>query len=137
MGGERQRAQPTSGALDSAVMTEYVRFVETRSVTVPAVKRAKTDPLESVRVRSILLRFKDCKHPLNPNTNQQVTRTRVEAEALLRNLLDELRKDGDHSGDSMWALKSTSNILRICRMHSECSSAMKGGSNCGDLGWLG
>merc|ERR1711920_1019383 len=73
----------------------------------------------------------------NPNTNQQVTRTRVEAEALLRSILDELRKDGDHSGDSMWALKSTSNILRICRTHSECSSAMKGGSNCGDLGWLG
>merc|ERR1711948_121012 len=59
------------------------------------------------------------------------------AEALLRAALAELRHDGEHRGDSMWAAKSTPTIMRVVKSTSECKSSLKGGSMCGDLGWLG
>lgn len=104
----------------------------------PAAKRARTETqLQSVRLRQILVRHKDAKHPVDPVKNRAVTHTRAEAEALLRDALLELMKDGDHRGDSMWAAKSTPRILDVCRKMSECKSALKGGSMCGDIGWLG
>jgi len=106
---------------------------------VPAAKRARVDnqSLQSVRLRHILVRHKDAKHPLDPVKNRVATRTRAEAEAVLRETLEELLKDGDHRGDTMWAAKSTPRIISLCRSTSECKSALKGGSTCGDLGWLG
>mmetsp|Transcript_43818 Transcript_43818/g.115748 ORF Transcript_43818/g.115748 Transcript_43818/m.115748 type:complete len:470 (-) Transcript_43818:268-1677(-) len=104
-------------------------------------KRARTDKhqpaMESVRLRHIVMRYKDCKQPLDPVKNKGATRTREEAEAALRSALAELLQDGNHCGDSMWAAQSTPRILKMIRACSECKSALKGGSNCGDLGWLG
>jgi len=88
-------------------------------------------------LRHILVRHRDSKHPMDPVKHQVVTRSRAEAEALLRGALAELMKEGDHRGNSMWAAKSTPTITRVCRSTSECKSALKGGSMCGDLGWLG
>jgi len=107
------------------------------TVAEPAAKRAKTEALQSVRLRQILVRHKDTKHPLDPVRSRPVTRSKAEAEAVLRGALQELTKDGDHRGDSMWAAKCTPNIINVCRNTSECKSSMKGGSMCGDLGWLG
>jgi len=75
----------------------------------PASKRAKKEAqqlsMESVRLRHIIVRYKDAKQAFDPLKNKAVTRTREEAEALLRETLTELLKDGDHTGDSMWAAK--------------------------------
>merc|ERR1712039_1047545 len=107
------------------------------SSSAPAVKRAKVDPqsLESIRFRNILVRYKDCKHPVD-HKGKSVTRTREDAESILRGILEELRKDGDHSGDGVWAAKSTPTIIKLCQKHSECASAVKPGASCGDLGWI-
>mmetsp|Transcript_1120 Transcript_1120/g.3457 ORF Transcript_1120/g.3457 Transcript_1120/m.3457 type:complete len:251 (+) Transcript_1120:108-860(+) len=105
-----------------------------------AAKRQKIEAgnanMESVRLRHIVVRHKDCKHPLDPRKNKQATRAASEAEEILRQTLGELLKDGCHKGDSKWAAQSTGRIMKAIRDHSECKSALKGGSQCGDLGWL-
>lgn len=110
----------------------------------PPLKKAKTlavkttaDSLQSVRLRHILVRHKDAKHAMDPVKGKMATRSRAEAEEVLRRALLELLKDGEHRGDTMWAAKSTPRIIKLCRDNSECKSALKGGSTCGDLGWLG
>lgn len=110
-----------------------------RGVEASAAKRPRVEApnMESVRLRHIVVRHKDCKYPIDPLKNKPATRTPVEAEAILRDALAELLKDGDHKGDSKWAAQSTPRIMKVIREISECKSALKGGSQCGDLGWLG
>merc|ERR1712014_366228 len=105
----------------------------------PAAKKAKTakdQTMGSVRLRHIVVKYKDAKQNINPRSNKPATRSREEAEALLREALSELLKDGDHAGNAAWAAKVTPRILNACRTLSECKTAEKGGSSCGDLGWI-
>lgn len=102
-----------------------------------AAKKAKTAPqVDAVRLRQIVVKHKDCRFLVDEKTNKPATRSQAEAEALLRGTLAELLKDGCHSGDSKWAAQATPQILKAVREVSECKSALKGGSQCGDLGWI-
>jgi serine/threonine protein phosphatase PrpC len=125
-----------AGLTDSVALVMYMRPEEQKLEPTPA-KKSRTEPqrLESVRLRHILVRHRDLKAS-DPSKVHQ-TRAREDAETALRAALTELLKDGNHVGDSMWAVKSTPRILSVCKAHSECTSAQKGGSHCGDLGWLG
>lgn len=110
-----------------------------RRVEAPAAKRPRVEAgnMESVRLRHIVVRHRECKYPVDPLRNKPATRTPMEAESLLRAALAELLKDGCHTGDSKWAAQSTPRIMKAIQQHSECKSALKGGSQRGDLGWLG
>lgn len=126
---------------DCATVVAYIKQPEPdvpEKGGMPPAKKAKKEPqqMDSVRLRHVVVRYKDGKQAVNPVNNKPVTRSREEAEAVLREALRELLKDGDHTNDSAWAAKVTPRILNVCRAQSECRSAMKGGSNCGDLGWL-
>lgn len=106
----------------------------------PLVKRGRTEApgvMESVRLRHIVVRHKDCKFPVDPLKNKPATRSQAESEEILRATLAELLKDGHHRGDTKWAANTTPRMLAAIRNNSECKSSLKGGSQCGDLGWLG
>lgn len=141
-------AQPTSDGGSTAPSHIFAAIAgffrdpdseEKRKPEAPVAKRQKVDVsnMESVRLRQILVRHKDCKYQIDPVKNKAATRTVAEAETILRKALSELMKDGNHKGDSKWAAQSTPRIMKAIREHSECKSALKAGSQCGDLGWLG
>eukprot|EP00933_Yihiella_yeosuensis_P019866 TRINITY_DN16023_c0_g1_i1.p1 TRINITY_DN16023_c0_g1~~TRINITY_DN16023_c0_g1_i1.p1 ORF type:complete len:254 (-),score=66.18 TRINITY_DN16023_c0_g1_i1:191-952(-) len=79
-----------------------------------------------VRVRQVLLRVWSGKgpQPTNPVTRKQVPRKADEAEKQMVELLEKLHADGCKSFPS------------VAKASSECQSALKGGADCGDLGWL-
>merc|ERR1712108_24818 len=68
-------------------------------------------------------------------------RTRHEAEVVLRRILKDLRQN---LKDATKAPKTVNDLViyqgrrfcELCREHSDCSSARKGGATCGDLGWM-
>jgi len=97
---------------------------------------------KSVRLRHILVKFVDSAKPAKPSDEKKkVTRTRQEAETLLRRAITELRKD-----QKSWTRKpkdandlvlmSSKKFTELAREMSECDSAQRGGSMCGDLGWV-
>eukprot|EP00929_Paragymnodinium_shiwhaense_P107848 TRINITY_DN74202_c0_g1_i1.p1 TRINITY_DN74202_c0_g1~~TRINITY_DN74202_c0_g1_i1.p1 ORF type:complete len:490 (-),score=135.90 TRINITY_DN74202_c0_g1_i1:81-1550(-) len=103
----------------------------------PAAKKAKTEQkTDNVRIRHILIRYKGARAIAGAKDNKPITRSREDAEVVLRNALLDLQKDGYHGGDKMWAAKATPRIINITRELSECKSSQRGGSMCGDLGWL-
>lgn len=92
-----------------------------------AKKQAKADQLlNKVRARQILLRFWSGKgaQPINPMSRKPVGRKVHEAEAKMVEVLEKLMKDDCKA------------FPTICKASSECQSAMKGGVDTGDLGWL-
>jgi len=131
-------AQPPACAAVAAFFREPDdepgRKGETNSAKRPRVEAGN---MESVRLRHIVVRHRECKFPVDPLKNKAATRTPMEAETLLRETLAELLKDGNHRGDSKWAAQSTPRIMKTIQDISECKSALKGGSQRGDLGWLG
>jgi len=131
-------AQPPACAAVAAFFREPDdepgRKGETNSAKRPRVEAGN---MESVRLRHIVVRHRECKFPVDPLKNKAATRTPMEAETLLRETLAELLKDGNHWGDSKWAAQSTPRIMKTIQDISECKSALKGGSQRGDLGWLG
>lgn len=94
----------------------------------------------SMRLRHILLRFVPDSAQA-PKDGKKPFRRRQEAEATLRKALQDLRAD-------LKALKkapkdvmelvtvSTKKWAELCKSLSDCETARKGGSMCGDLGWL-
>lgn len=93
----------------------------------------------SVRLRHILLRYQDGPQALKDG--KKPTRTRQEAEATLRKALTELsvtvRSLKKAPKDALELVGLTSKkFAELCRSLSECESAKKGGTMCGDLGWL-
>merc|ERR1711924_124183 len=80
-----------------------------------AAKRAKkeTQQIDSVRLRHILVKYTETKQQQVALSakGKPVTRTKDEAEALLRTTLADLLQDGDHAGDSAWAAKVTPRML--------------------------
>lgn len=74
-------------------------------------------------------------------TGKQVTRTREEAEALLRIAIKELRQDCEGwkqkpKGPADVVAMSSPKFMSLCRKLSECETSKHGGSMCGDLGWV-
>mmetsp|Transcript_33170 Transcript_33170/g.72322 ORF Transcript_33170/g.72322 Transcript_33170/m.72322 type:complete len:532 (+) Transcript_33170:81-1676(+) len=99
--------------------------------------------MQSARLRHIMVRFVDNGSGQKPapetGPGRKVTRTRQEAEALLRGFMralrEEARKPGAPKKPEEMALKSTV-FANLCKTHSECATAQKGGGMCGDLGWV-
>mmetsp|Transcript_46469 Transcript_46469/g.101079 ORF Transcript_46469/g.101079 Transcript_46469/m.101079 type:complete len:522 (+) Transcript_46469:171-1736(+) len=114
----------------------------------PAAKKARLlaapgGGTQSVRLRHILLKYQD--GPLAPKDadakGKKALRSRQEAEALLRRVINELRKDlraaKKAPKDATELVNVTSKRFgELCREHSECETARKGGSMCGDIGWV-
>jgi len=95
----------------------------------------------SARLRHILVRFQDGR--LAPDGSKQASRTRPEAEALLRKLLREFRIELDELRRRHGKLRKIEDLalrsdkfLKRCKEHSVCPTAQKGGGMCGDLGWV-
>mmetsp|Transcript_63034 Transcript_63034/g.141728 ORF Transcript_63034/g.141728 Transcript_63034/m.141728 type:complete len:111 (-) Transcript_63034:64-396(-) len=68
-------------------------------------------------------------------------RNRQEAEAVLRRAMNDLRKDikamKKTPKDATELVNMTSKkFAELCKELSECETARKGGSTCGDLGWV-
>lgn len=92
-----------------------------------AKKQAKPDEvLNKVRARQILVRFWSGKgsQPINPLSRKPISRKVDEAEAKMVEVLEKLMKDDCKA----WPA--------VCKASSECQSALKGGVDTGDLGWL-
>jgi len=91
-----------------------------------AQKRRKTEPSQ-VRLRHVLLKHKECKSTTDKVRNKHVTRTRGEAERLLRAVLEECEIDPK---------KSAAAFTVRCRELSECPTCLTAGELAGDLGWV-
>lgn len=116
----------------------------------PPAKKPKTgaaigkDGRQSVRLRHILVRYTSAEKGAVKQVdakNKPITRTRQEAESMLRKAIKELRQDLRVSKKkprdpmeliTMQAAKFSS----LCREMSDCTTAQKGGTTCGDLGWM-
>ncbi|CAK9096272.1 Chaperone protein dnaJ C76 [Durusdinium trenchii] len=84
------------------------------------------EQLNKVRVRQILIRFWSGKgpHPVNPVNRKPVTRRVDEAEMEMLEILEQL------------IAEKCQNFASLCKSSSECGSALRGGADNGDLGWL-
>lgn len=87
-----------------------------------AAKKSKVEPTR-IRCRHILLKHLESRSTVDKARAKQVTRTKFEAEEQIRALLAEVLADN-------------SRFSPLARQFSECSSAMKGGDQAGDLGWF-
>ncbi|CAK9065085.1 unnamed protein product [Durusdinium trenchii] len=89
-------------------------------------KRPRSEQLNKVRVRQILIRFWSGKgpHPVNPVNRKPVTRRVDEAEMEMLEILEQL------------IAEKCQNFASLCKSSSECGSALRGGADNGDLGWL-
>mmetsp|Transcript_71430 Transcript_71430/g.209740 ORF Transcript_71430/g.209740 Transcript_71430/m.209740 type:complete len:542 (+) Transcript_71430:140-1765(+) len=115
----------------------------------PPLKKAKLDQLSSMRLRHILVKHSDpapgsaaAKAKAAPKPDSG--RTRLEAEVLLRQAMHDLQKDlaalaaqgkKPRNPTDLVVIQSKK-FADICRTLSECPTAKKGGSMCGDLGWM-
>merc|ERR1712226_1183893 len=99
--------------------------------------------MKTFRLRHILVRHQE-QQPVKgkpAGSKPKATRSRDEAEAILRSVLRDMREEVKKSGK---VPKNANDIVvmqnkkfsELCREHSECSTAQKGGTMCGDLGWL-
>lgn len=115
----------------------FLQTEENIGPAMPAAKKQKTGaPSTSVRLRHILVKHKECSNPVDPVRNKTVTRTKLEAEAILRKVLRDLREAGEDVLDPAKPEKVTPKFQKICREVSECETSKKGGATLGDLGWL-
>jgi hypothetical protein len=110
----------------------------------PAAKKAKTGnektDTESARLRHILVRFMDGQ-PSQAMGPRKANRTRIEAEAVMRQLLRELRaeieeKRAKQPNNQNAAMLRSEKFMKLCKEFSDCPTAQKGGGMCGDLGWV-
>jgi len=91
----------------------------------------------SMRLRHILVRYQD-----GPQKDvKKGVRSRQDAEAMLRQALRDLRADlkaiKKTPKDAMELVAvTTKKFAELCKRISECETAKKGGTMCGDLGWL-
>lgn len=130
----------TSAQCTSVVV--YFLAKDDKAVQPPPAKKAKKEA-ESVRLRHIVVKHRDLAQPLDPVRNRHVTRSRDEAETLLRRALKELVQEAktlklpmDANKAKLAALQPSPKFTALCKEMSECSTAQKGGGMMGDLGWL-
>merc|ERR1719401_1852958 len=108
----------------------------------PPAKKARKEA-ESVRLRHIVVKHRDCGQPFDPVRNRPIARSREEAETMLRRALRELNQEAkqnkvpvDNAKAKLAALQPTPKYVSLCKEISECTTAQKGGGMMGDLGWL-
>lgn len=115
----------------------------------PAAKKAKLaaskdSTTRSVRLRHLLVKFNDgtpaAKQVLDLK-GRPVTRTRSEAESVLRRVIRELQKElstqiRKPKDPTEIVTMQSKKFAELCREFSDCPSAQKGGAMCGDLGWM-
>lgn len=90
-------------------------------------KRRKVVQPSQVRVRHILLKHSECKSTTDKVRNKQVTRTRSEAERILRAVLEECEVDPKNS---------VAAFTQRCKDLSEYPSSSGAEDLVGDLGWV-
>jgi len=120
----------------------YFLQKEDKTAQQPPPKKARKEA-ESVRLRHIVVKHRDCGQPFDPVRNRPVTRSREEAETVLRKALRELSAEAktiklpaDANKAKLQALQPTPKYTALCKDLSECTTAQKGGGMMGDLGWL-
>jgi len=86
---------------------------------------AKKQKVEATRIRCrhILVKHNESRSTVDKARGKPVTRTKFEAENKVRDLLAQVLED-------------KTQFAVLARQHSECSSALKGGEQSGDLGWF-
>lgn len=107
----------------------------------PKLGTAATGATKSMRLRHILVKFVDGQAAPKDAKGKQVTRTKEEAEGVLRGAIHELRKDclswrQKPKGVTEVITLSSPKFTALCRALSECATAKQGGSMCGDLSWV-
>mmetsp|Transcript_80768 Transcript_80768/g.261877 ORF Transcript_80768/g.261877 Transcript_80768/m.261877 type:complete len:527 (+) Transcript_80768:141-1721(+) len=139
--GTAAEAPENASAQCTAVVVYFVPK-EDKAGQPPAAKKARKEA-ESVRLRHIVVKHRDCGQPYDPVRNRPVVRSREEAEAMLRGALRELNQEAnatklplDASKAKLAALQPTPKYVSLCKELSECTTAQKGGGMMGDLGWL-
>lgn len=125
----------------TAVVIFFLPKEKDKALAQPAAKKAKKEA-ESVRLRHIVVKYRDCGQAFDPVRNRPVTRSREEAEASLRRALRDLNMEAatiklpaDASKAKLAALQPTPKFVSLCKELSECTTAQKGGGMMGDLGW--
>lgn len=139
--GKAADAPQNSNAQCTALVI-YFLPKEDKAIQQPALKKARKEA-ESVRLRHIVVKHRDCGQPFDPVRNRPVTRSREEAENILRRALRELSAEAktiklpaDANKAKLAALQPTPKYTALCKELSECTTAQKGGGMMGDLGWL-
>lgn len=137
----RAACAPQNGNAQCTTIVVYFVPKDDKVVQEPAAKRAKKEA-ESVRLRHIVVRHMETSSPFDPVRNVPVNRSPQEAEAMLRQALQELILEaksiklpaGKKPGAA--AFQPTPKFASLCKELSECPTAQKGGGMIGDLGWL-
>jgi len=131
-----------NGNMQCTAVVVYFLPKEDRPSSAPPAKKARKEA-ESVRLRHIVVKHRDCAQPFDPVRNRQVMRSREEAEHMLRKALRDLSTEAknvklqaDASKAKLAALQPTPKYVSLCKELSECTTAQKGGGMMGDLGWL-
>ncbi|CAE7238253.1 PIN1 [Symbiodinium natans] len=96
---------------------------------------------QSMRLRHILVKFHEGAKPAEDPKAAWASRTRAEAERLLRSAITEIRRDRKSwtkTPKDVTELISLSSkkFIELCRKLSDCETAQKGALACGDLGWV-
>eukprot|EP00931_Biecheleriopsis_adriatica_P020396 TRINITY_DN13646_c0_g1_i1.p1 TRINITY_DN13646_c0_g1~~TRINITY_DN13646_c0_g1_i1.p1 ORF type:complete len:476 (+),score=101.21 TRINITY_DN13646_c0_g1_i1:103-1530(+) len=129
------RAECASMAPCTAIQIHFLPEADAISAEVaaaPAAKKAKTEgagvggPSQSMRLRHILVKFHEGAKPPEDPRAKWASRTRAEAEKILRGVIAEVRQDG--FGERKF--------IQLARQHSDCETRHAGALACGDLGWL-
>lgn len=130
-----------NGGQQCTAVAIYFCPKEDRAISQPAAKKARKEA-ESVRLRHIVVKFRDCGQPIDPVRGRPIMRSREEAEAILRGALRELAEEAatiklpaDANKAKLAALQPTPKYVSLCKELSECTTAQKGGGMLGDLGW--
>lgn len=133
---------PQNSNAQCTTVVIYFLPKEDKAAQPPPTKKARKEA-ESVRLRHIVIKHRDCGQPFDPVRNRPVTRTREEAETMLRRALRELTVEAktiklpaDANKAKLAALQPTPKYCTLCKELSECTTAQKGGGMMGDLGWL-
>lgn len=131
-----------NGNMQCTAVVVYFSPKEDRPASAPPAKKARKEA-ESVRLRHIVVKHRDCAQPFDPVRNRPVVRSREEAEQMLRRALRDLSQEAktiklpaDASKAKLAALQPTPKYVSLCKELSECTTAQKGGGMMGDLGWL-
>jgi len=94
-----------------------------------------------MRLRHILVKFHEGSKPAEDPKAKWASRTRADAERILRGAIAELRQD-----QKAWTKTpkdvtelislSSKKFIELCRRCSDCETAQKGALACGDLGFV-
>mmetsp|Transcript_76489 Transcript_76489/g.175319 ORF Transcript_76489/g.175319 Transcript_76489/m.175319 type:complete len:182 (+) Transcript_76489:1435-1980(+) len=102
-----------------------LQVLPSATVAEPQAKKPRLDDKAGkIRCRHIVLKHIGCKPAVDPLRRKPVTRTMEEAELALLEVLPRLMRD------------PTREFPALARELSECQSAMKGGAEAGDMGWV-